>query len=186
MGALCLNEVGQIQLAHRPSIIPGILSVFTSERHLKVLLDKENAVLVGTAIDELIRHHPLLKATVFDALKSTIVKIETLGQTYEVPRESRQWYFLVPAITSTNPMDSDVAMEDVEVPPSISSGLTGGEEDAGLHDNEDDSRNSKQQDNTIVSFIDVLGRVSCCFPHDVSVLIFYLVPGRPVSTYSTL
>ena len=173
-------------MAHRPSIIPGILGVFTSERHLKVLLDKENAVLVGTAIDELIRHHPLLKAAVFDALKSTIVKIEALGQTYEVHRESRQWYFLVPTTPSTNPMDSDVAMEDFEVAPSISSGLTGGEEDVELHDNDDDGRKSKPQDNTIVSFIDVLGRVSCCFSHNVSILIFYLVPGRPVPTYSTL
>lgn len=178
--------MGQIQLAHRPSIIPGILSVFTSERHLKILLDKENAVLVGTAIDELIRHHPLLKAVVFDALKSTIVKIEALGETYEVPRESRQWYYLVPTIPSTIPMDNDVAMEDVEAPPSISSGLTGGEDDAELHDNEDDSRNSKPQDNTIVSFIDVLGRVSCYLSHDVFILIFYSVPGRPVPTYSTL
>jgi E3 ubiquitin-protein ligase HUWE1 len=58
IGALCLNEVGQAQLANHPSIIPSIISIFTSERHLKVLIDKENAVIIGTAVDELIRHHP--------------------------------------------------------------------------------------------------------------------------------
>ncbi|KAF5354527.1 hypothetical protein D9757_014017 [Collybiopsis confluens] len=46
IGVLCLNEVGQSQLAAHPSIIPAIFFIFTSDRHLKILLEKENAVLV--------------------------------------------------------------------------------------------------------------------------------------------
>lgn len=41
IGALCLNQAGQEQLAARPSIIPSLFSIFTSESHLKVLQEKE-------------------------------------------------------------------------------------------------------------------------------------------------
>ncbi|KAF7361866.1 hypothetical protein MVEN_00531100 [Mycena venus] len=114
IGALCLNDVGTAQLASHPSVIPAIFSIFTSDRHLKVLLDKENAVLIGTTIDELVRHHPSLKAPVFDALKATLSKIEVLGNAYVVPPELQQWYKLVgvaPAIPSGP--DVDLTMEDV-------------------------------------------------------------------------
>src|ERR1700733_7353622 len=113
LGALCLNDVGQAQLARRPSIIPGILSVFTSELHLKVLLEKENSVLIGTALDELIRHHPSLRTAVFDALKATIAKIEELGTAHEVPGDLLHWYRLVP-VSVPLADDGDVPMEDVE------------------------------------------------------------------------
>ncbi|KAF9460708.1 hypothetical protein BDZ94DRAFT_1323842 [Collybia nuda] len=147
LGALCLNDVGQAQLARRPSIIPGLLSVFTSERHLKILLDRENAVLIGTAIDELIRHHPSLKAPVFDALKVTISKIEELGKNFEVSDDLWQWYFLT--TVSPSNLDHDVPMDDVVT--------------AITHPNTqirpaDGEQEPKNHDNHIVSFIDAFGR----------------------------
>lgn len=159
LGALCLNEVGQTQLARRPSIIPGIFSVFTSERHVKVLLEKENAVLIGTSIDELIRHHPSLKGAVFDALKSTISKIEELGQAFEIPEGLRQWYSLVPVASTKVALDNDVSMENVE----SASIIEVSHDKTDLHDDddEDDSQDPKAHDNYVVSFIDVLGRVRC-------------------------
>ncbi|RDB16805.1 E3 ubiquitin-protein ligase TOM1-like [Hypsizygus marmoreus] len=156
LGALCLNEVGQAQLARRPSIIPGILSVFTSERHLKVLLEKENAVLIGTAIDELIRHHPSLKPAVFDAIRATITKIDGLGRAYEVPKDLRPWYRLSPIPSSTVSADGDVAMEDVEsIPPASGSSTTIADTES---PEEEDSQEAKSHDNHIVAFIDNLGR----------------------------
>jgi E3 ubiquitin-protein ligase HUWE1 len=187
LGALCLNDVGQTQLARRPSIIPGILSVFTSERHLKVLLDKENSVLLGTAIDELIRHHPSLRTPVFDALRATIAKIEELGIAYEVPEDSRHSYRLVPSPIST---DGDVAMEGVESAASTSrSDVTLHVEDAQtdiLEDDIDEATN-KNQGNHIVSFIDVLGRVrevatSLLISLTGSTKVF----GRSLPTYTSL
>lgn len=163
LGALCLNDAGQAQLARRPSIIPGILSVFTSERHLKVLLDKENSVLIGTAIDELIRHHPSLRAAVFDALKATIAKIEELGNAYEVPRNLLHWYRLIPGTVSVA-IDDDVAMEDIGSVPTVPrSDVTVQGDDTQAEapdDDNDDEVATKNHDNHIVSFIDVLGRVS--------------------------
>ncbi|KAF8826119.1 hypothetical protein HHX47_DHR6000506 [Lentinula edodes] len=91
LGALCLNEVRQSLLAAHPSIIPATFSIFTSDRHLKILLENENTVLIDTAVDELIRHHPFLKAPVFQALKSTMAKIKELGHAYVPPNDIRNW-----------------------------------------------------------------------------------------------
>ncbi|CAK5281578.1 unnamed protein product, partial [Mycena citricolor] len=146
IGALCLNDVGTAQLACHPSIIPAIFSIFTSDAHLKVLLEKENAVLIGTTIDELIRHHPFLKEAVFDALQSTLQKIEVLGDAYEAPADIRQWYKLV-AADSKPPVD--VAMEDVPIP---APGESVPDDDAS------DEPSAKSHDNNIVSFIDIILR----------------------------
>ncbi|EJD07045.1 uncharacterized protein FOMMEDRAFT_26162 [Fomitiporia mediterranea MF3/22] len=54
LGALCLNQAGQDHLASHPSIIPALFSIFTLEAHLKVLLEKENAVSIESSIDELL------------------------------------------------------------------------------------------------------------------------------------
>lgn len=101
IGALCLNQAGQDQLTARPTIIPGLFSIFTSERHQRVLQDKENAVLIGTTVDELIRHHPMLKTSVFEAIKSTLSKIEDLGNAYVIQENVKQWYKLLPPLAPT-------------------------------------------------------------------------------------
>ncbi|KAF9566753.1 hypothetical protein CPC08DRAFT_814629 [Agrocybe pediades] len=157
IGALCLNETGQALLAKRPSIIPTIFSIFTSESHLKVLIDKENAVIVGTAVDELIRHHPFLKGPVFDALKSTFSRIESLGMAYVPPPSIRHWYQLVP-VTAESGSDNDVSMQDVAA--SSAEPLQSPDRPAGTieeeHDDEDE--NAKSHNNTVVSYIDIVGR----------------------------
>ena len=53
LGALCLNQAGQDQLTARPDTIPSLFSIFTSEDHQRVLQEKENAVLIGTSVEEL-------------------------------------------------------------------------------------------------------------------------------------
>ena len=85
IGALCLNQAGQDLLTNRTKTIPTLFSVFTSERHAKMLHEKENAALLGNAFDELIRHHPNLKDAVFEAVAATLVKIEEFGSTYTDP-----------------------------------------------------------------------------------------------------
>lgn len=164
IGALCLNEAGQAQLVRRPSIIPGIMTVFTSERHLKVLLEKENAVLVGTSIDELIRHHPSLKPAVFDAIKATITRIEELGEVYKVPDDLKHWYQLVPSSPTSSCGDEDVVMEDVEGASTVTAPevTASGVETA----DEDQFSEPKSHDNTVVLFIDALGRVRRSLLHE--------------------
>lgn len=188
LGALCLNEVGQSLIAAHPSIIPAIFSIFTSDRHFKILLEKENAVLIGTAVDELIRHHPFLKAPVFQALKSTMTKIEELGHAYVPPDDIRNWYQLTVARPSPSSTSEDVdKMEGVESsegkesspppPPAYTAALLEphSEEAMRLHEN------------NIISFIDILGRVSINrVSHGTSTDSSQSVLGRSFSTHPTL
>lgn len=171
IGALCLNQAGQNQLAERPNIIPGLFSIFTSERHQRVLQDKENAVLIGTAVEELIRHHPSLKQSVFASIKATMEKIYSMGKNYTPADDIKQWYILSPVVlTSLNegdvaaPMDVDVEMQPNDAStsqagpsnPSAANPPASGPEPTSP--NLDDTA-PKTHDNTIVSFVDVLCKV---------------------------
>lgn len=154
IGALCLNQVGQEQLTDRPSIIPGIFSIFTSERHLRILRDKENALLIGNAIDELVRHHPSLKTPMFEAVKSVLAKIEEMGNAFVVPEDKKEWYELLP-VQASQPC-TEVVMEDTEPGPG-----PGPLPDSLLREDplKDDSA-QREHDNNVVMFIDVICRVS--------------------------
>ncbi|KAF5377714.1 hypothetical protein D9757_009398 [Collybiopsis confluens] len=161
IGVLCLNEVGQSQLAAHPSIIPAIFFIFTSDRHLKILLEKENAVL-GTAIDELIRHHPFLKRQVFEALKSTMTKIEELGHAYVPPDEIRHFYNLTvvppPSTISEVSEEAGDKMEGVETSQSSLIETTANPLTlAALLDPRSEEA-MRLHENNIISFIDILGR----------------------------
>lgn len=79
LGALCLNQTGLDQLAARPAVIPKMMDILTSERHLKVLQEKEAASQMGAFCDELVRHHPSLKEPVLKAVLAVINRIAELG-----------------------------------------------------------------------------------------------------------
>lgn len=117
-----------------------------------MLQDKENAVLIGTAMDELIRHHPALKTPVFESIKTTLSKIEDLGNAYVAPDDIKSWYRLGVAEPPSAVQDS--VMEDVQASGSASATATPSE-GAALGDDP-----PPKHDNTVVSYIDVIGRVS--------------------------
>ncbi|KAI0829944.1 hypothetical protein BC628DRAFT_1314795 [Trametes gibbosa] len=160
IGALCLNQPGQDQLTARPDIIPSIFSIFTSEEHQRVLQEKENAVLIGTSIEELIRHHPTLKDKVFVAVKSTMAKIEELGLKYTPSNEIKHLYRLQPtapapsvplSADSEAPMEVDAATAVIQ--PATSETQTPVELPAPR-----DDIHSRPHDNVIISYIDVFGK----------------------------
>lgn len=122
------------------------------------MIDKENAVIIGTAVDELIRHHPSLKMPVFEALKSTLSRIEDLGWSYVPTANIKQWYQLVPVSAPTSE-DNDVTMSDDIQKPSVD--VVAGDlnpESADVDEIEDED-STKNHDNIVVSYIDVVGRV---------------------------
>ncbi|KAF7332527.1 hypothetical protein MKEN_00135300 [Mycena kentingensis (nom. inval.)] len=153
IGALCLNEAGVAQLEAHPSVIPAIFSIFSSEQHLKVLLDKENAVLIGTTIDELIRHHPFLKGQVFEAIKATLGRLEILGEAFIAPVQIQQWYKLVDLEVTS---EGDVPMADVDAP-NVSS-TTDAPRDNAVAPAAEEGPAKTTHDNNIVSFVDALLR----------------------------
>ena len=166
IGALCLNQAGQDQLTARPTIIPGLFSIFTSERHQRVLQDKENAVLIGSAVDELIRHHPSLKPAVFEAIKSTLSKIENLGNTFTPSESTESWYGLVRTTASAiqAPVDEDVPMRPSDTAPSDeaaseSTGRANALVVSLADDILDETATGRSHDNIVVSYLDVICRV---------------------------
>jgi len=165
IGALCLNQAGQDQLTARPTIIPGLFSIFTSERHQRVLQDKENAVLIGSAVDELIRHHPSLKAAVFDAIKSTLSKIEDLGSTFTPSESTEAWYGLVRTASSASQAsaDEDVLMRSSDAPSDEATSESTSRHNvviASLTDDVlDENAAGRSHENIIVSYLDVICRV---------------------------
>jgi E3 ubiquitin-protein ligase HUWE1 len=190
LGALCLNQTGQDQLAARPSIIPGLLSIFTSERHLRVLQDKENAVLIGTSIDELIRHHPFLKVAVFEAVRSILGQIEDLGKSFIVPQDIRHLYQLIPD-PELPPPEEDQAGAAMDVDQSSTSVLVAPTEDPSAQSEEPEKegasqKNAESHDNQIVAFIDVIGRVTSSLVILKTAISPTLVFGRAVPAPHTL
>ncbi|MBW0460652.1 hypothetical protein O181_000367 [Austropuccinia psidii MF-1] len=83
LGALCLNEVGLKQLNERKAI-QAIFSVFTREKHARILRDRDHASVVGSTIDELIRHQPSLKKTVLESTMDFLNEIARLGKTIDL------------------------------------------------------------------------------------------------------
>ncbi|KZV95100.1 hypothetical protein EXIGLDRAFT_644511 [Exidia glandulosa HHB12029] len=172
IGALCLNQAGQDQLAARPTVIPKLFETFTSEKHIKVLHEKENAMVMGSAVDELIRHHPNLKTTVFASVIATLAKIEELGNAYVEPTGAETPFKLqlVPRpVDATEQQDAEmsqaIAMElgqprpPTPIPaaqPDAAQNTVGGNQST-----ENVEYMNKQPDvfdNIIVSYVDVIGR----------------------------
>ncbi|KAH9949004.1 hypothetical protein B0H21DRAFT_198859 [Amylocystis lapponica] len=164
MGALCLNQAGQDQLVARPTIVPGLFAIFTSERHQRVLQDKENSVLIGTVIEELIRHHPLLKDSVFASIRATMDKIEVLGKAYVPPEDIKHWYRLLPTASSSsasNQMsaDGDVVMEPIEDDKQEETTTAAADADTTTaNDSPRELSSLRSHDNTVISFIDVFSK----------------------------
>lgn len=99
MGALCLNQVGLDQLAARPSVIPKIVDVLTSERHDKALQEKENATQLGAYIDELVRHHPSLRKPLLNAVIAVLHRLKQMGS--EERSDDETVYHILPAIDAS-------------------------------------------------------------------------------------
>lgn len=80
LGALCLNEAGINAFKERaPAILSRMLGSLTSEKHLRVLGDRENATMFGVTIEELMRHHPTLKPLVLNAIAEQSKRVRELA-----------------------------------------------------------------------------------------------------------
>ncbi|KAJ1537323.1 hypothetical protein HK096_007058, partial [Nowakowskiella sp. JEL0078] len=91
-GAICLNPTG-LELFNQFNPIERFLSVFTSEEHLNNLIDPDIPPLIGSSMDELIRHHPSLKDKVLSSIIGMLAKIIEMGE--EVTEEDKEICFLI-------------------------------------------------------------------------------------------
>lgn len=149
-------------------------------------------MLIGTAIEELIRHHPALKDAVFEAIKATLAKINELGNAYEAPEDLKPYYGLLPVQPSSGSEANetvDVDMDHSRSPQSTRSAtpMRAPDLDGEATNANADDPVVKSHDNVVVSFIDVFGKVSA---HSVtrtnSVIKFGIVLGRVFSACTSL
>ncbi|CAG8537775.1 15360_t:CDS:10, partial [Funneliformis caledonium] len=78
-GAICLNSQG-MEIFTQMNPIDKFFSIFTSTEHLRSLQDGDVASVLGTNIDELMRHHPSLKPNIMNAIMTTLQRILELGR----------------------------------------------------------------------------------------------------------
>lgn len=86
-GAICLNNQG-LELFNTHNPLPAFMQIFTSAKHCETLRDSDIAGLLGSSIDELVRHHPSLKALVSRDLMIVMQRIVDLGRSAEAPAVS--------------------------------------------------------------------------------------------------
>ncbi|KAI0069539.1 DUF913-domain-containing protein [Panus rudis PR-1116 ss-1] len=118
LGALCLNQTGIDQLTTGPTIIPSFFSISTSERHQRMLQEKEERGAYRYVHRRAYPSSspPPLKDTVFASIKMALAKIEELGNAFEIPDGLKQWYFLQPSTpapaAAATTADNDVVIEE--------------------------------------------------------------------------
>lgn len=164
IGALCLNQAGQNQFNEHKAVMSTFFSMFTSEAHIKILLEKDNANAIGGAIDELVRHHPSLKDVVFESIMGTLQKIEDLGNAFQIPKDQEHLYKLVSPASSQastapaqDPTPSSSTWLAAEGGSTVPSGVV---TPAAPEPEEQEAAKGDRGDNAIASHIDILCRVS--------------------------
>jgi len=107
-----------------------------------------------------------LKPAVFEAIKSTLSKIEDLGNTFTPPESTESWYGLVRTAASTVqvPADEDVLMRSSDTAPSDEAASESTSRANALmasltDDILDESATGRSHENIIVSYLDVICRV---------------------------
>lgn len=78
-GALCLNTLGLASF-NQANPIPSLMKIFLSTKHCEVMRDSDLAGLLGSSMDELVRHHPSLGPTVLTQVLHVLEHISTLGE----------------------------------------------------------------------------------------------------------
>lgn len=162
IGALCLNEAGlnQFQLECL-DIFDKFFSTFLSEKHARILNERENAVIIGANFDELVRHHPSLKQPVLEAITNLLKKIYEEGKDYQP--ETAEGYRLQ-LVTDDKPASKsaenaagadDASRQGVDSTDVSMIDQTASGEALGDHE-----RDSKREDNRLLASVAVTGRVS--------------------------
>lgn len=171
IGALCLNEAGLVQLNERTAI-KALFEMFTSEKHVRALRERDCASVLGSSLDELIRHQPTLKTTVLEHGIALVEKLKELGTAWQPSPEKASFYRL--AITPS----TDTEVQEVEMANASSVVESTSATDKGKHKEVDadrpiDKEAEKEKekpghpDNAPLMMMDVACRVSA-MPNHVS------------------
>lgn len=83
-GAICLNGQG-LEMFNAEQPLPHFFDLMSSHDFLRNPLDVDSATGLGSTMDELIRHHPSLKSSVFQCVTKLIKKVIIMGEDMNGP-----------------------------------------------------------------------------------------------------
>lgn len=171
IGALCLNGPGLAQFNVR-QVLDHYFAIFSSDQHVKVLLERDNGNVIGAAFDELIRHHPSLKDKILKCCITVMQAIKVKGEAWMAPAEE-EGYHLKPVpeqelVTDAqvNEMLVDSVAGSSQIPPPVPTAVA---VDALA---EVSIKPEEPKENIVLSCVDIMGRVSITFTTS--------TPGRAV------
>lgn len=160
LGALCLNDAGREQLRVRADVLPRLFFPFTSEKHAKMLCDRDNASLYGAAIDELVRHQPELKERILECMVDMLRQLVTIGRDYQPPHaDSAELTLVDPSEAS---MSEDVQMGETSTQQNLEQPHEGQPAERKTESKKEAKpslRSLKAKDNAFLIHIDAAGRV---------------------------
>jgi hypothetical protein len=78
-GAICLNEAG-LNAFVEANPLPPFLDIFKRGETMPELLENDVPHIVGTALDELCRHHPSLKTGILTAVSDLLDVVMEIGK----------------------------------------------------------------------------------------------------------
>ncbi|CAO3635514.1 unnamed protein product [Mucor hiemalis] len=159
-GAMCLNAQG-LDMFNTEKPLPHFFDLMTSHEFLRNPMDVDRATGLGSTMDELIRHHPSLKPSVFGCVTSMIKKVLEMGSDLQgIGKSSDDSHLLqlrkdsdVEAITSNTaeqPATTSSTAEQSAATASAEASSTG-------NSTEEDEKPAKVEC-LLVSFIDLVSR----------------------------
>ncbi|GAA6048825.1 hypothetical protein JCM3770_003640 [Rhodotorula araucariae] len=156
VGAFCLNQAGLTQFAER-DLIPTYFRIFTSPDHFELLRDRDSAVVIGSAIDELVRHHPNLRDKVMQTIMTVFEDIKAWGARF-VPPEGEQGYSLVFAATEGKGKEKEGDALPMQVEGGEGAAAPPAQAAAASEADKEKRKEDELKDNEVTNAIDVFGR----------------------------
>lgn len=145
-GAICLNAQG-LDMFNEADPLPHFFELLASREYLFNVADIDCSTAIGSTMDELTRHHPSLRPSVFRCVTWMIKKVIEVGNTKEAKPSDNSHQLKVSHAAGGSP-------EDVEMVTSESSSK------AESGDISDTNRKDHKSESLVVSYIDLVARVS--------------------------
>ncbi|KAL1921444.1 uncharacterized protein VTP21DRAFT_11160 [Calcarisporiella thermophila] len=145
-GAICLNSQG-LEMFKEANPIPNFFSILISKDHLRSLMEGNNASLLGSSIEELIRHQPSLRIDVLNAALEIIKRIIDFGQSEQAKQEDTGYRLHVKPANETV---TDIPMTTSEQPSRVAAAGSAGESE--------DAKPEEKPESLILQFIEVLSK----------------------------
>lgn len=110
IGAICLNQPGLDDTLAHFGVVVNIFKAATSWKY-DVSADRDHVQVIGTSLDELVRHHPALRAKVREAVMQLLKEAIAEGKEYRPPADVAYQYAVEPTTVdpsaSSDPEDNE-------------------------------------------------------------------------------